>query len=114
MRVRSSLMTIGLCVLLVAGLGGCPSDIISGLPGIGTGDSDDTGDGADTEKSLHEKIFTEIVTGGFSGTDSCLQCHSDEGEDILQTGHWTWQGATQTIEGQDGQVHGKRTLLNSL
>jgi len=69
-------------------------------------------DGTD-EKPIHETIFTEILTDGFTGTTDCLQCHSDMGQQLLTTGHWTWEGEAVNVPGFEDQIIGKTNLLNN-
>lgn len=65
------------------------------------------------EKTLHEKIFTEIITGGFTATSDCVRCHTDVALDLMETGHWTWGAVTDTVAGFEGQFIGKRNLINN-
>jgi hypothetical protein len=100
-------------------LGGCPQGFpaLPGLPGgtDGTDGTDgDTGDGTTADRSRHQVIFEDILQSDFTGTDSCLTCHSDKAREILDTAHWKWEGVTTTIAGLSGEVHGKTTLLNNL
>jgi hypothetical protein len=134
MRVRFLLRfgtLIGLGVLVVGNLGGCPIDLftlLTELPGIlnpdgqdGTDDQDgqdgtddQDGDDAATAKPLHQRIFEDILEAEFDGTGKCVACHADHALDILETGHWKWQGVTTTIAGEAGQTHGKTDLINNL
>jgi octaheme c-type cytochrome (tetrathionate reductase family) len=62
------------------------------------------------EEDVHEVYFSTVM---YEGTASCLMCHQEEGEAILQTGHFKWEGKTDRIAGVEGQVHGKNDLLNN-
>lgn len=122
-RLRLLLMCLGLSVLVAANLGGC----ITGFPppiddGSGDNGGDDGGDnggdggdngGDEPEKTLHEKIFTEIITDGFQATSDCMICHSGVARDVLASGHWTWEGETNRVAGLEGEVIGKMNLLNN-
>lgn len=96
-------LVLGVGVLVVGSLGGCPTDLLSCLLPETEGDT------------VHEKIFVDILgKTAYEGTDDCLVCHSDHARDILETGHWNWQGTVTNIEGLEGQTYGKRDLLNNL
>jgi octaheme c-type cytochrome (tetrathionate reductase family) len=119
---RSALGLMLLAGVLVAmNLGGCPyllpddaGGILDALlpPNGGNGDGD-TGDGDATTKPRHERIFTEIVSAGYAGTSSCTACHLDHATDLLDTGHWKWQGTSVNITGFEDQTHGKIDLINN-
>jgi len=49
----------------------------------------------------------------YEGTQSCLNCHAGEGVEMLNTGHFKWQGLTNNIAGLEGEEHGKNDLLNN-
>jgi len=42
-------------------------------------------------------------------TQTCLQCHSSVGQDILGTVHWTWEYDSEVT----GETYGKRTVINN-
>jgi len=66
-------------------------------------------------KPLHQKLFEDLGLAEYEGTAaSCLICHSDQARDILKTAHWRWKGPVTSIDGLEGQMHGKRDLLNNL
>ncbi|MCK4341802.1 MAG: hypothetical protein KAY37_08780 [Phycisphaerae bacterium] len=112
------LLVFGLGVLVAGNLGGCPSDLASLLPSAGddTGDTGDTGDADVAEKTLHERIFVDILgkTVYENTANSCLICHSDDARNMLETAHWNWEGPVTNIEGLEGGTHGKRDLINNL
>jgi hypothetical protein len=137
-RLLILMAMLGIGALVFANLGGCPWLDVNGQSGD-AGDTDDGGDGADggdgsdgtdagdtddgtdggdevAEKTLHEKIFVDILgQTEFDGiASSCLICHSNHARDILETAHWNWQGPVTNIEGLEGELHGKRDLLNNL
>jgi len=60
--------------------------------------------------SIHELYFGAIL---YEGTESCLMCHQDEGEQMLDTGHFKWEGKVKNIVGLEGSTHGKNDLLNN-
>jgi len=87
-------------------LGGCPSN----------GDNGDDGNGDNNggaQKTLHERIFTEILPDGFRTTADCLICHSNVGDDLLETGHWNWEGTPTRVAGQTNGTHGAKDLLDN-
>ncbi len=49
----------------------------------------------------------------YTGTASCLECHMAEAQDVLQTAHFKWSGTMTQVYGVEGEIHGKRDLLNS-
>jgi len=130
---------IALGVLITGNLGGCPlfptptppadadgdgvADPNDNCPNIANADqADEDGDGIGdvcdcptvVDRSTHQVIFEDIVAGDFDGPESCLICHSNHARDILATAHWNWQGAVTNIDGLEGEVHGKRDLINNL
>ncbi len=67
-----------------------------------------------TEKSVHEKIFTEILSNpNYEGTSTCLNCHSDKAADVLASAHFKWEGVSKNIQGHETEMHGKRDLINN-
>lgn len=59
---------------------------------------------------VHELFFSSIL---WEGTESCLLCHQEEGIQMLDTGHFKWDGTSTTIVGLEGQAHGKKDLINN-
>jgi|GEM_PF-7024602 len=85
--------------------------------GDGVGDACAEDDGTTpAEKSLHEKIFTDVIgiTEFESISKNCLVCHSDHARDIVGSAHWLWEGAVTDIDGFEGETHGKTDLINNL
>ena len=107
-------------VLLAGTMGGCPLfDIFfppadPNTPDPNAPDPNEPNTPPPTEKTLHERIFTEIITSGFDATSACMICHSDIARDILDTGHWNWAGEITNIEGFEGETGGKYSLINNL
>jgi len=60
--------------------------------------------------NIHELYFGTIL---YEGTESCLMCHEDQGANVLDTGHFKWEGKTKNIVGLEGGLHGKNDLLNN-
>jgi hypothetical protein len=110
-RLTLPILVLALGALVVVGLGGCNLVLPPPPP---DGDGPDDGDG--TEMTFHERIFVDILgKTEYDGTgDSCLLCHEDHARDILETAHWKWEGPVTNIEGLEGEVHGKRDLINNL
>lgn len=90
--------------------------------GVADPDEDTNGDGvvdvldcqlppsiADAE-SLHKAYFTDRE---YTGTESCLACHGEVGDDILTTGHFKWEGVATNLEGVEGGIHGKNDIINN-
>jgi len=59
---------------------------------------------------IHELFFSSVL---FEGTESCLLCHEDEGEQVLDMGHFKWEGKVENIVGMKGMQLGKNQLLNN-
>ncbi len=67
-----------------------------------------------TTKTVHEKIFTEILSSpDFEGTSTCLNCHSNHARNILETQHWNWSAEIQNIPAAEGETHGKVDIINA-
>ena len=59
---------------------------------------------------VHELIFSNVL---YEGTESCLLCHQDEAEQMLDSAHFKWQGKVENIAGMKGMQLGKNQLLNN-
>jgi octaheme c-type cytochrome (tetrathionate reductase family) len=59
---------------------------------------------------LHKGYFTDHA---YEGTESCLACHGPIGDEIIDTGHFKWQGVASNIEGYESGIHGKTDILNN-
>ncbi len=62
------------------------------------------------EVDIHDLFFS---LRSYEGTESCLTCHESEGTEMLDTGHFKWEGKTDRIVGLEGEVHGKNDLINN-
>jgi hypothetical protein len=62
------------------------------------------------EMDVHEVYFETML---YEGTESCLLCHEEEGNEALEMGHFKWEGKTARMAGLEGGVHGKNDLLNN-
>ena len=61
--------------------------------------------------ALHRGYFAE---NPYEGTESCMRCHGDVGDEIITTGHFKWEGVASNIEGfEGGAEHGKKDILNN-
>lgn len=58
----------------------------------------------------HESYFSGH---DYQGTSTCLRCHSEIGDNILTTGHWTWKGRTANVQGMEREYHGKVDFINN-
>ena len=56
------------------------------------------------------------IEGPFSSpqevTETCLTCHEEVGDAILQTRHWHWQGETVSLSGEKKNL-GKENMINN-
>ncbi len=92
----------------------------NGIADIGTEDIDKNGvvdvndcrapNGAYDPAGLHKGYFTENT---YTGTSQCLDCHGKIGDDVMTTGHWKWEGVSSNIAGYEGEIHGKKDLINN-
>lgn len=60
----------------------------------------------------------DIVRGPFeTGSDvtrSCLECHKEQGLEVMQTSHWTWESDPVEVSWRDGEVTiGKKNQINN-
>ncbi len=60
--------------------------------------------------NIHELYFSTIL---YEGTQSCMMCHEEEGQAVLEMGHFKWEGEVSNIAGLEGTVHGKNDLINN-
>jgi len=65
---------------------------------------------ASEEVDIHDLYF-ELRE--YEGTVSCLMCHLEEGIEMLDSGHFKWEGYSKNIVGLEGQAHGKNDLINN-
>lgn len=65
------------------------------------------------ELTPHENAFLLRHENGYAGTADCLECHADEGGEMLASAHFRWQGVSSQIEGHETHVHGKADLINN-
>jgi len=61
----------------------------------------------------HAEYFAANPYEGDNLNTVCVGCHTDEAADLLETGHWQWEGTATNIEGHEGHTHGKTDLLNN-
>jgi octaheme c-type cytochrome (tetrathionate reductase family) len=102
-------LTIGVLLFPVAGLS--EVKVPDGIGGANLVTADDFIEYASiNEVDIHELYFSVIL---YEGTQSCVMCHVEEAEDMLDTGHFKWQGETENIAGLEGEVHGKNDLINN-
>ncbi len=78
----------------------------------GSSDGDDGGT-VDPAQNHHVLVFEDIIPEGYQDTESCLQCHADKGQELLNSGHYQWEGESVNIEGYEDGIHGKKDLLNN-
>ena len=77
---------------------------------VDTGDQTDEDDVDVTVFQGHGPWFTAAP---YANTDSCLACHAEDGQELIQTGHWLWEGTAVNLEGYENEVHGKTDLVNN-
>lgn len=59
---------------------------------------------------IHDLFFGTVL---YEGTGTCMVCHADEAQQMLDTGHFKWEGQTDRIAGLEGGIHGKNDLINN-
>jgi octaheme c-type cytochrome (tetrathionate reductase family) len=64
----------------------------------------------DTMVDIHDLFFSMRA---YEGTSSCLMCHESEGQQMLNAGHFKWEGHTDRVVGIEGQSVGKNNLINN-
>ncbi len=87
-----------------------PEEDLNGDGVVDVQDCNALASGAYETEQMHVGYFTE---NDYEGTQSCMNCHGLEGEDMLDKAHFTWQGVASNITGHEGEIHGKRDLLNN-
>ncbi|MBT8073453.1 MAG: tetrathionate reductase family octaheme c-type cytochrome [Xanthomonadales bacterium] len=110
------ILTLGLLLIPSAGLAAAKNnsglekaDLSNPLAGLVT-PADYIEYASINDVDIHELYFSVIL---WEGTESCLMCHADEGEQMLDSGHFKWKGDTLNIVGLEKSVHGKTDLLNN-
>jgi len=92
------------------GVGDIPDEDINGDGVVDVLDCNATAGGDYEGAQLHKGYFTDHA---YEGTESCLNCHGPIGDEIINTGHFKWQGVASNIEGYEGGNHGKKDILNN-
>ncbi len=92
------------------GVGDLPDEDLNGDGVVDVYDCNALASGAYDAEALHTGYFTEKT---YEGTQSCLACHGDIGDDMLGKAHFTWKGTAAGIEGFEAGQHGKIDLINN-
>jgi octaheme c-type cytochrome (tetrathionate reductase family) len=92
------------------GLGDLPDEDTNGDGVVDTFDCNAYASGAYESEQPHKSYFTEHA---YEGTESCMNCHGPIGDEIINTGHFKWEGVASNIEGFEGGNHGKKDILNN-
>ena len=64
------------------------------------------------EDPPHKILFESTGEPNYQGTQTCLTCHSNHAENIMEGAHWNWSGVVDDIAGLEGETHGKVDLIN--
>ncbi len=61
---------------------------------------------------------TEIIQGPFETgsdvTESCLECHPEAAQEVMETTHWTWESQPYQLPNREGPVTvGKKNAINN-
>ncbi len=89
---------------------GDPEEDINGDGVVDVQDCNATESGDYNTEQLHVGYFTE---NEYEGTQSCMSCHGLVGEEMLDNAHFTWEGVASNITDHEGEIHGKKDLLNN-
>lgn len=89
---------------------GDPEEDINGDGVVDVEDCNATASGDYESEQLHIGYFTD---NEYKGTQSCMNCHGLEGEEMLDNAHFTWEGVSSNINDHEGEIHGKKDLLNN-
>jgi octaheme c-type cytochrome (tetrathionate reductase family) len=89
---------------------GDPEEDINGDGVVDVYDCNAYASGAYEIDQLHAGYFTKHT---YEGTESCLVCHGKLAEEVLETAHFKWEGVVANIAGLEGQIYGKRDILNN-
>ncbi len=64
------------------------------------------------DHATHMKVAAN--TGPREITARCLKCHKQQGQDVLNSVHWTWQGASPYVVGHEHRMDlGKKNIINN-
>lgn len=62
----------------------------------------------------HLEALTGPFPDGISVTAACLECHADQGKEMLTSAHWQWKGPTPYVVGHEKETGlGKINLINN-
>ena len=64
----------------------------------------------ESDTDIHDLFYS---LRPYDENNACVLCHEDEAVEILDTGHFKWEGKVEGIVGLEGTVHGKKDLLNN-
>ena len=92
------------------GIGDIADEDINNDGVVDINDCNATTSGDYAPEQLHKGYFTEKA---YEGTQSCMDCHGQIGDDVLTTGHFRWQGVSSNIDGFEGGIHGKTDIINN-
>ena len=92
------------------GVGDLPDEDLNGDGVVNASDCNALAGGAYQPAQLHKGYFTD---NPYEGTKSCLNCHGPIGDEIINTGHFKWQGVASNIEGFEGERLGKNQIINN-
>ncbi|ADU66793.1 cytochrome c family protein [Desulfurispirillum indicum S5] len=63
----------------------------------------------------HSMFIQGEFKSGPEVTKKCLECHSQQGRDFMQTAHWKWAGKPNHVKGMESskEEYGKRNMINN-
>ena len=87
-----------------------PAEDLNGDGVVDVEDCNALASGAYQTAQLHVGYFTENT---YQGTQSCLNCHGKIADNVMTTAHFKWEGVAAGITGYEGEIHGKKDLINN-
>lgn len=70
--------------------------------------------GAENTSITDHQNLTGPYENAMAVTHDCLECHEEQGREVLHSAHWRWQGPSPHVQGLETRTDlGKKTLINN-